>query len=81
MFEYFISNNISDISSYNKDQWFKLISNLTAGNTKTIDYIEYGWIITELITRFNKNKYKDDLQNNHNEATDTVMKKKLYSHH
>ncbi|UTD06365.1 AAA family ATPase [Treponema denticola] len=74
LFEYFISNNISDVSSYNKDQWFKLISNLTAGNTKTIDYIEYGWIITELITRFNKNEYKDDLQNNHNRATDTVMK-------
>lgn len=75
LFEYFISNNISDVSSYNRDQWFKLISNLTAGNTKTIDYIEYGWIITELITRFNKNEYKDDLQNNHNEVTDAVMKK------
>lgn len=59
MYEYLIRNNIHDISSYTKDDYWKLISKLSP-TTKTIDYIEYGWILQELLNRsssYNKGLY------------------------
>lgn len=75
LFNYFISNNINNISSYDKEQWWNLISSLTHGKTKTIDYIEYGWILNELITRFNNREYKNDLQNINDAISERVTEK------
>lgn len=59
LFEYFISNGThqKEILKYNQDKWFNLINIVTGGKTKTIDYIEYGWILSELLKRFEEGGY------------------------
>lgn len=52
MFDYFVSNEIYDLSEYSKDTYCDIISQLTSGVTKTIDYVEYGWTLQEILNRF-----------------------------
>jgi hypothetical protein len=54
LFDYFIRNNITNVTKYDKDDWFSLISKLTNGQTKTIDYIYYRDFIQELLNRYYK---------------------------
>lgn len=51
MYEYFLSNGIYDLSNYDKKEYWRLISKLTDGQTKTIDYPEYGWTLQVLLDR------------------------------
>lgn len=50
MYNYLVKNGIFDLSNYTKDDYFALIEKLSGG-TKTIDYVEYGWILQELLNR------------------------------
>ena len=54
LFDYFVSNRIQrqEILNYNQDKWFSLIEEVTKGRTVTIDYVEYRWILSELLKRF-----------------------------
>lgn len=56
MYNYLVSNNIFDISQYGKDDFGGLISKLTGDKTKTIDYMEYSWILQELLKRTSTNR-------------------------
>ena len=51
-YDYFIKNNIYDISSYERDDYWNLIAELSNGSTNKVDYIEYGWILQELLNRY-----------------------------
>ena len=51
MYEYFVKNNIWDLTEYSREDYFELISKLTNDRTKTIDYIEYGWTLQILLER------------------------------
>ena len=53
-YDYFIKNNIYDISSYERDDYWNLIAELSNGSTNKVDYIEYGWILQELLNRTHK---------------------------
>ncbi len=55
MYDYLVKNNIFDLSSYSKDDYWILIEKLSP-KTKTIDYVEYGWILQELLNRTSKPK-------------------------
>lgn len=59
LFDYFVSNRIQrqELLDYKADMWFSLIKKVTSGKTKTIDYIEYGWILSELLKRFEEGGY------------------------
>lgn len=50
MYDYLVSNDIFDLSSYTKDDYNSLIKKLSQ-STKTTDYVEYGWILQELLNR------------------------------
>lgn len=50
MYDYLVSNGIFDLSSYSRDDYWALIKKLSK-NTETIDYVEYGWILQELLNR------------------------------
>jgi 5-methylcytosine-specific restriction endonuclease McrBC GTP-binding regulatory subunit McrB len=50
MFDYYLSNKIFDLS-YTRDDYFGLISKLTNGKTKTIDYTYYYGILQEMLNR------------------------------
>lgn len=50
MYNYLVKNNQFDLSSYSRDDFWNLIKKLSK-NTKTIDYVEYGWILQELLNR------------------------------
>ena len=54
LFDYFVKSKITDVKKYDKDDWFVLISKLTQGKTKTIDYIYYRDFIQEILNRFYK---------------------------
>jgi 5-methylcytosine-specific restriction endonuclease McrBC GTP-binding regulatory subunit McrB len=51
MYDYYIENQIWDLSEYEKEDFWKLISQLTQGRTKTLDYVEYGWTLQQLLNR------------------------------
>lgn len=51
LYDYFVSNNIYDLSDYDRSGYWDLIDRLTNGKTKTIDYIEYNWILQEMLNR------------------------------
>lgn len=51
LYDYFVSLNKYDLSSLDKDDYWNLITKLTNGVTKTIDYIEYNWILQEMLNR------------------------------
>ncbi len=50
MYNYLVKNNQFDLSSYSRDDFWNLIKKLSK-NTRTIDYVEYGWILQELLNR------------------------------
>jgi hypothetical protein len=45
LFDYFVSNHIFDLSALQKDDYWGLIAKLTGGKTKTVDFVEYGWLL------------------------------------
>lgn len=51
MYDYYIENQIWDLSEYKKGDFEKLISQLTEGETNTLDYVEYGWTLQQLLNR------------------------------
>jgi hypothetical protein len=51
MYDYYRENGIWDLSSYDRDNFFNLISKLTNGYTKTIDYINFAAILQEMLKR------------------------------
>lgn len=61
MYNYLLKNNIFDLSYYTRDDYWALIKKLSKG-TKTIDYVEYGWILQELLNRTPRN-YSEDKKN------------------
>jgi Cdc6-like AAA superfamily ATPase len=54
LFDYFVSNHIFDLSALQKDDYWGLIAKLTGGKTKTVDYVEYGWLLQEMLNRATK---------------------------
>ena len=50
-YDYFLEKNEFDISYYGRDEFFSLISDLTKGQTNTVDYINYGAILQEMLKR------------------------------
>lgn len=58
MYDYLVNHNIFDLSSYERDDYFKLIKELS--KTKKIDYVEYGWILQELLMRTPKQGNRSD---------------------
>ena len=54
LYEYFLSNHETDVQSRSESFYFDLISRLTADRdkpTKTIDYVEYSWMLQQLLNR------------------------------
>ena len=51
MYNYYVENQIWDLSEYEKEDFWKLISQLTQGRTKTLDYVEYSWTLQQLLNR------------------------------
>ena len=51
LYNYCLNQKISDLSSWDRDDFFNLISKLTDGNTKTIDYINYACMLEEMLKR------------------------------
>lgn len=54
LFDYFIITKKTNIVSLTQRDWFSIISKLTEGKTKTIDYIYYRDFIQELLDRYKK---------------------------
>ena len=50
MYDYLVKNHQFDLSSYSRDDYWSLIKKLSKA-TQKIDYIEYGWILQELLNR------------------------------
>lgn len=50
MYDYFLSNNIFDLSKLKQDDYNDLIKQLTT-KTKTLDYVLYRWILQTLLDR------------------------------
>lgn len=51
MFEKFVAENKYDLSSLGRHDYWEMISSLTEGRTSTVDYVEYGWILQNLLDR------------------------------
>jgi hypothetical protein len=60
LYDYFVSLNKYDLSGLDKDDYWNLITTLTNGATKTIDYIEYNWILQEMLNRAKQISVKKD---------------------
>jgi hypothetical protein len=54
MYDYYRENGIWDLSPYDRDHFFKLISKLSNGYTNTIDYINFAAILQEMLNRARK---------------------------
>ncbi|MDD6487677.1 MAG: AAA family ATPase [Spirochaetales bacterium] len=74
MYDYFLNEGIYDLSNYDRDKYWNLISKLTDGHTKTIDYTEYGWTLQVLLDRA-KNFEKENL-NDYAESEIQVLENK-----
>ena len=61
MYDYFLNKRIYDLSNYDRDKYWSLISELTNGRTKTIDYPEYAWTLQVLLDR--AKKFESEKQN------------------
>lgn len=59
LYYYFSNHKIINLSSWNSDDFFKLISKLTDGRTKTLDYIYYACLLQEML---NRSKYDQSRQ-------------------
>ena len=51
LYDYFVKHNKYDLKDIDKDGYWSLITELTNGATKTIDYIEYNWVLQEMLNR------------------------------
>lgn len=51
MYDYYVENQIWDLSEYEKEDFEKLISQLTQARTKRLDYVEYSWTLQQLLNR------------------------------
>jgi len=51
LYEDFVNKEIYDLSSYDRDYFFRLITKLTNEATKTIDYVNYACILQEMLRR------------------------------
>lgn len=60
LYDYFVSLNKYDLNTLEKDDYWNLITKLTNGATKTIDYIEYNWILQEMLNRAKQISVKKD---------------------
>ncbi len=68
MYNYLIKKGIFDLSSYTRNDYWNLIKKLTNGKTSTIDYVEYRWILQELLNRtphLHEQQYKTDANSCH----------------
>lgn len=61
MYNYLLKNNIFDLSYYTRDDYWALIKKLSK-STETIDYVEYRWILQELLNRTTRN-YSENKKN------------------
>ena len=50
-YDYFLGRNTYDINIYGRDDFFKIITNLTKGQTNTVDYMYYGAMLQEMLNR------------------------------
>lgn len=55
LFDYFVSNHIFNLAELQKDDYWRLVEKLTDGKTKTVDYVEYGWLLQEMLNRATQN--------------------------
>lgn len=64
MYDYYFENQIWNLDEYEKEDFWKLISQLTNGRTKTLDYVEYSWTLQQLLNRakaYLENGYQTDV--------------------
>lgn len=61
MYNYLLKNNIFDLSYYTRDDYWALIKKLSK-STETIGYVEYRWILQELLNRTPRN-YSENKKN------------------
>lgn len=61
MYNYLLKNNIFDLSYCTRDDYWALIKKLSK-STETIDYVEYRWILQELLNRTPRN-YSENKKN------------------
>ena len=74
LYDYFVSLNKYDLNTFNKDDYWNLITKLTNGATKTIDYIEYNWILQEMLNRAKQiSVNKDQVIVTHPDILDPVV--------
>jgi GTPase subunit of restriction endonuclease len=59
LFDYYVLNNIFNLSDFSKEDYWALITKLTNGITKTIDYTYYYGLLQKMLDRANK-KYPED---------------------
>lgn len=71
MYDYFLNEGIYDLSNYDKDKYWDLISKLTNGRTSRIDYSEYGWTLQVLLDR--AKKFEKEKQNDYEELEVQVL--------
>ena len=62
MYEYCLKQGIYNIRNWERDDFWKLITKVTDGSTKTVDYTRYGWILQELLSR--AQQYKTNVIDN-----------------
>lgn len=74
LYDYFLNKRIYDLSNYDRDKYWSLISELTNGRTKTIDYPEYGWTLQVLLDR--AKKFESEKQNDYEESETQVLENK-----
>lgn len=51
LFDYYQAKGIKDVTSLTRDDLWETISSLTGGKTNTLDYIEYKWVLNQLLSR------------------------------
>ena len=51
LYNYCLNQKIFDLSTWNREDFFNLISKLTGGNTVTLDYINYACLLQEMLRR------------------------------
>ena len=51
LYNYCLNKKIFDLSTWNREDFFNLISKLTDGNTITLDYINYACMLQEMLRR------------------------------
>ena len=53
LFDYFVQKHKTQVLR-DREDWFRLINQLTNGRTKTIDYIYYADFLQEMLNRYYK---------------------------